>query len=111
MTKLIPKAKVTFELTMTISERAAHALDALAGYGDDEFLKVFYAKLGQHYLKPHEGALRELFAAVRAQLPSQLHAVKEARAKLFPRESLRDPIGLGERGAPEIPAASPAALR
>ncbi len=94
--KLTPKTTIAFELTLTINESAAHALDALAGYGDEAFLALFYAKLGQSYLKPHEGALRELFAAVRAQLPSQLHAVKEARGKLFPRESKRNPIGLNE---------------
>lgn len=80
--ELKARASVHFELTLTIGESAAHALDALAGYGDKEFLELFYAKLGKSYLQPHEGALRELFAAIREQLPSQLHAVKEARGRI-----------------------------
>lgn len=76
-------ASVHFELQLTIGESAARALEALAGYGDNEFLELFYAKLGQSYLKPHESALRELFSAVREQLPSQLYAVKEARGRIM----------------------------
>ena len=33
----------------------------MAGYGDEAFIEVFYAKLGKHYLSPHVDGLRALF--------------------------------------------------
>jgi hypothetical protein len=44
------KINTTVEITATLNltEGELRALDALAGYGADAFLKAFYVKLGQH---------------------------------------------------------------
>ena len=52
-------------LTLEITEEELRALDALAGYGVDEFLRVFYQGLGQHYLQPYAGGLRSFLHSVR----------------------------------------------
>jgi hypothetical protein len=55
--------KATFVLELTEDE--VGALDALAGYGADAFLKHFYEKLGKSYMEPHEKGLRSLFQGIR----------------------------------------------
>lgn len=65
MARIINKATIKAEITLVLHEEEAAALDAIAGYGTDAFLKVFYAHLGVAYLKPHEAGLRSLFDSVR----------------------------------------------
>lgn len=65
MAKVRTRAQVHVQVTLEIDEEELMALDALAGYGADPFLKVFYEKLGAHYLEPHEAGLRRLFTEVR----------------------------------------------
>lgn len=79
MAKVAPKADIDLQISFTINEKEARALDALVGYGDEAFLKVFYEKMGQHYMKPHEAGLLSFFAAVRASVPGPLRRVDEAR--------------------------------
>ncbi len=71
---------VEAKITITLTEDEARALDALVGYGDDAFVKVFYEKLGEHYMKPHEGGLRSLFKSVRSFMPGVLSRADAARA-------------------------------
>jgi hypothetical protein len=52
-------------LELTISEEELRALDALAGYGADEFIKAFYKVMGEHYLRPYERGLRTFLNSVR----------------------------------------------
>lgn len=75
-----PTVTVTATLTLDLAEIAA--LDALAGYGTDEFLKVFYAKLGEAYLKPHEAGLRSLFDTIRGDASRALGSVRQAERTL-----------------------------
>lgn len=82
MTTIKAKHTVSIAGELTLSERELRALDALAGYDDDAFVKVFYAHLGSHYLKPHEAGLRELFRTVRQHVPAMLRDVDRARAVL-----------------------------
>ena len=70
--------RMTFELTITVDEEEARALEALIGYGDDAFLKVFY-RLGTHYMEPHEQGLRKFFATLREVVPSALSRMAEAQ--------------------------------
>lgn len=56
---------ISAELTLTISEEELRALDALAGYGDDAFIKAFYKVMGESYLKPHERGLRTFLDSIR----------------------------------------------
>lgn len=57
----VVEAKIILEIT----EAEAHALDALACYGDDAFLAVFYTHLGRAYLQPYEAGLRSLLKSLR----------------------------------------------
>ncbi len=50
--------------TIELNGEELKALDALAGYGVDSFLKVFYQHLGKSYLEPHEKGLRSFLAGV-----------------------------------------------
>ncbi len=74
---------VTVEVTLQLTEGELGALDALAGYGTDGFLKTFYEKMGEAYLKPHEKHLRSLFEKVREVAPSALRQAKDMRQALL----------------------------
>ncbi len=67
------------EATISLSENELRALEALAGYGTDKFLEVFYENMGKHYLTPHEAGLRSLFESVRGDGRSLLHRIDAAR--------------------------------
>lgn len=72
---------IAVDITIRLTESEARALDALAGYGVDSFLEVFY-KLGRAYMEPHEGGLRSLFCAIRGHggIPGVLSRIDDARA-------------------------------
>ena len=82
MPKLTITPGVTLALDLTLNESEARALDALAGYSVDAFLKTFYREMGRHYLEPEEAGLRSLFAQIRATVPPALTAVDDARKRL-----------------------------
>lgn len=79
MAKIVDHGKVEVTATMTFNEKELQALDALVGYGDDSFLEVFYKHLGKSYMQPHESGLRELFASIRATVPTILSKARKAR--------------------------------
>lgn len=56
---------VTHTFTLTLNQEEMLALDAIAGYNTDDFLKVFYQYLGKHYLQPNERGCKTLFDKVR----------------------------------------------
>jgi hypothetical protein len=70
------------EILVTLSEEEARALEALAGYGDDAFIKAFYERLGKAYMGPHEAGLRSLFANATSKLGSALKKIDAARAAM-----------------------------
>jgi hypothetical protein len=80
------KPTVTVEATIRLNEQEIAALDALAGYGTEAFLKVFYEKLGQSYLKPHEDGLRSVFETVRKYAGPALSRAYRARKILLDSE-------------------------
>jgi hypothetical protein len=79
MTKLDTRVSIDIQVHLVLNEQEAGALDALAGYGIDSFLEVFYEKMGRHYLQPYEDGLRSLFKAIGGQIPSVLREVQECR--------------------------------
>lgn len=79
MATILGRPKIELQVTIALGEEEARALDALVGYGDDSFVKVFYEKLGEHYMKPHEAGLRLLFKSIREQMPCVLSRVNAAR--------------------------------
>lgn len=77
--RIIPT--VSFTVDFKLTEREAMALDALAGYGADAFLKVFYKHLGVHYMKPFDKDLRALFEKIKELKPA-INTIQDARRKL-----------------------------
>lgn len=82
MSEIKITTEVNITATLTLTEGQLRALDALAGYGDDAFLRVFYANLGEHCMKPFEQDLRNLFDMIRDEVPCALAGVKESRESL-----------------------------
>lgn len=79
MAKITKQATVTVEATFTVNEQELRALNALAGYGDDAFIKMFYKELGKSYMEPYEAGLREFLQTVRAFAPSIIRRTNDAR--------------------------------
>lgn len=75
------KQSVKFSVTVELTEGEVRALDAMAGYGADPFLKVFYKHLGMAYMKPFDNDLRALFEKIKELRPA-IHKIHEARKKL-----------------------------
>ena len=70
MAKLLCRPQVRFDITLTIDEEEMEALFDLAGYGVkhfQEFLEIFYAKLGKAYLDRNKEALKRFFETVYAE--------------------------------------------
>ncbi len=79
--KITPHAQITFTVPCELSEGEVRALDALVGYGFEDFIKCFYEHMGKAYLEPFEGDLKELFKKVEEMRPA-IYQIKEARKKL-----------------------------
>lgn len=82
MTILSKKPKIDLNICLEMNEEEARALDALIRYDVDEFLKVFYEKIGKSYLEPYEKGLRSLFTTSREPLSMWLDRLEKAR-KVF----------------------------
>lgn len=86
MAKITQKAKLDLLLAFEINESEARALDALAGYGDDAFIEVFYAKLGSAYMEKHEQGLRQFLQSIRKFVPMALGRIDRARKALWEQD-------------------------
>lgn len=74
--------QMDYKVLLSLTEGEARALEAICGYGPDEFVKWFYKSHGKHYLQPHETAMRSLFARVRESLPMELHKIDKVKTFL-----------------------------
>jgi hypothetical protein len=88
---------VTLTMRFTITESEARALDALAGYGDDEFIMAFYDKLGKAYMQKHEDGLRSFLKSVRDFLPHLLSRADAARNTFLPTVPAESQFELANR--------------
>lgn len=79
MAKSQVNSVVTTEVTFTLTEDEARALDALAGYGTQVFLDTFYKHLGKHYLEPYEDGLQSLSENVGAKVGPALSRAEDMR--------------------------------
>lgn len=79
MAKITQQPEVKVEATFTVNEQELRALSALAGYGDDAFIKMFYDKLGTSYLKRHEDGLREFLKSIRDIADGIIYRTDNAR--------------------------------
>lgn len=87
MAKLQVKPTIEVTLTLSLSEQEARALEAVAGYGTDAFLKVFYEHMGKSYLQPHEEGLRSLFESSMGILPLWFQRIDDARKEFYDAQS------------------------
>ncbi|MNF39607.1 hypothetical protein D3C87_1472720 [compost metagenome] len=65
MAKIAEQPVVSVTAHFTVTESELRALEALTGYGTDQFLEFFYKNMGTTYMKPHEAGLREFFSSIR----------------------------------------------
>ena len=79
MAKICEAPKVDLKLTFVIDEDEARALEALAGYGVDQFVAAFYEKLGKGYMERHEQGLRSFLESINAFVPRSLGKIDRAR--------------------------------
>lgn len=83
MAKALKKTtEVKVSLVLELDEQEMAALEALTSYGTNQFLKMFYAHLGRHYLTPYEAGLRSLFETIRKEVPPILSRAATARIAL-----------------------------
>lgn len=83
MAKIVSRPNLEITVCFTVDEAEARALDALAGYGDDAFIKVFYEKLGKAYMEEHEAGLRSFLKSVRSCVRPAIDMVSNARKLLL----------------------------
>lgn len=88
MSRLLQRPRLDLDVALVLTEPEVRALDALTGYGVKSFLEVFYERMGEYYLKPHEDGLRSLFDTVRSELPPILKRLDAAKTAF----ALRDPV-------------------
>ncbi|TXH51878.1 MAG: hypothetical protein E6Q97_17520 [Desulfurellales bacterium] len=79
MAQICVKATLDVKATFTIDEEEARALDALAGYGEDAFIKAFYDVLGKAYMKNHEDGLRRFLGSIRNVVNPALALADQAK--------------------------------
>lgn len=82
MAKITEHPKIDLVLRFEVSYSEAAALDALAGYGDDAFIKAFYENLGKAYMEKHEAGLRSFLKSVREFIPGAISRTRDAE-KVF----------------------------
>jgi hypothetical protein len=82
MAKIVGRPRVEVRATLELNEEELGALDALAGYGTEAFLEVFYKHMGKAYLDRYEHGLRSLFESVRKHVPGMIGQAEKARRSL-----------------------------
>jgi hypothetical protein len=82
MAKANSKPVLSVSITIEVNEEEARALDALAGYGDNSFIEMFYKSLGKHYMQPYEKGLRSFLTTIRSAVAPALNDVDKARSFL-----------------------------
>jgi len=83
--QLEAKSTIKARIVLALDEEEARALEAIFGYNDDEFLKVFYERMGRNYLEPHEEGFRTLSKSLKTILGQELKKADNAREAFSPR--------------------------
>lgn len=82
MSDFSTKINMNVEVTMTLTEQEARALDAITGYNVEDFIIIFYKHMGKAYLEKYEAGLRSLFHSVRRDLYPKFKSIDEAKKLL-----------------------------
>ncbi len=86
MAKAIATPTLDLNVRFEINLVEARALDGLAGYGDDAFIKVFYEKLGKAYMQEHEQGLREFLKTIRSVVGPAIRKIDDVE-RILKREA------------------------
>lgn len=76
------KFKIETNITITLTEGEARALDAICGYGPKLFLEWFHKTHGKHYIANYEVHLESLFTKAR-NLGTAFREMEKAKAELL----------------------------
>ena len=82
MAQIEAQPKIEMSVRFTVTESEARALEALACYGVDEFIKTFYTSLGKAYMERHETGLRSLLNSVKKDISPVLERINRAQSVL-----------------------------
>lgn len=77
-----PTMSVDFTITVELSEQEIRALDGIFGYSVEHFLKVFYEKMGEAYVKPYEAGVRSLHKQIRGAMSDPIAAMDLMRRRM-----------------------------
>lgn len=67
------KAQVEFTIKFTLTKGEAQALDAIAGYGSDAFLNVFYEHMAKNYLGALEDEIIKTIQSSKNKKPKDIN--------------------------------------
>lgn len=73
------KTQMNVEFVVTLTEEEARALEAVCGYGPQQFLSVFYKYMGRSYLQPHEEGFISLCEGVTDKLKPLFTQIEKAK--------------------------------
>lgn len=82
MVKAENTVMLSFSSTLTLNETELRALDAIVGYGTEEFLKRFKETMGKAYIEGYEDGVRSLFSTIRTEVKPALNRIDSARKLL-----------------------------
>jgi hypothetical protein len=80
MASIAAKPRIELKVLIELTEDEVRALDALVGYGDDEFIKAFKENLGAYYMQHYEQGLRLFFKSIRTSIPLIIAKTDQARS-------------------------------
>lgn len=76
------KLRLYFTTTLELNEAEVRALDGIFGYNVDAFLRVFYERMGESYVRPYEAGVRSLHERLRGVLAGPIAEMDEVRKRL-----------------------------
>lgn len=113
MAKLEARPRLNMEVRLILTLDEALALDGIAGYGDDAFIKTFKENLGTHYIRDHEKGLRSFLKTVRSELgfirdfSSDIESICNGTKVAVYRDSSRAKEEVDEQAAETIKESEP----
>lgn len=75
--------EANLKVLLELSEEEVKALDGIFGYDVEVFLKVFYEKMGKHYVEPYENGVRSLHKTIRGAVGGPIEKINEAKRLLY----------------------------
>ena len=84
--KALSSIEFKASVKLSLSEKEAAALNEMTAYGIEPFLAGYRRCLGEHYIKPHEQGLRDLFETINKTLPKELQKLERYKKAVISAE-------------------------